>query len=312
MMLYIIPYLFYSLLALIGIFLQAEFFSFLTIFGVKPDLLVIIAIMAGLHTDSKNGAVAGGVVGLWADLLAGGYFGIHILVYAFIGYLAGCIKHKNIFKTYPGYFFIVLLGSLLSGILFIICYSLVGANYPFWRNFTAIVIPYSFYNSLLLVLSFPFIFVYRRFRGLKIGYVDMFGAGIILISDNKKVDMKYVKERKTKAKSSRAKSKGTLFKQSGGGTKHGSKHDAGVNKDRSKAKNRTTVRKRDKKAERQAELSQFHNEGYYGPSYNDSYHYYSVRDHEDEEGNRNDFSKGNNKKKKKQDKSVKRNRRGRR
>lgn len=270
MMLYIIPYLFYSLLSLCGIFLQAEVFSFLTIFGVKPDLLLIIAVMAGLHSGNKNGAAAGAVVGLWADLLAGGFFGVHILVYALIGYIFGSIKNKTMFKSYPGYFFIVLLAGLASGALFIIAYVLVGANYSFWQSFTAIVVPYTFYDCLLIVLAFPFIFLYRRFRGLKIGYVDMFGGGIILITNNEKVDMDYVRKRKAQKGAAKEKQRRKESKQ------HRSKRERDPEIESAKKvrhKQRGNKRRIDYEHEDFAEYeeikdagtSPFHNEGYYGP-----------------------------------------------
>ncbi|MEG2405476.1 MAG: rod shape-determining protein MreD [Clostridiales bacterium] len=205
MMLYVIPYLFYSCLGLLGIFFQAEFFSYLTIFGVKPDLLLIIAVAAGIHSGRNNGAVVGAIVGFWADLLIGGTFGIHILTYGLLGYLMGALGQKMNFKTYPGIFFANLFAGLLSGFIFCIIFGMTGTDMHLALSLGGIIVPYTFYNCLLVTLSFPLIFLYRRFRGLKIGFVDMFGGGIVLVTNNDKVNMEYVEERKDQNRRNRKK-----------------------------------------------------------------------------------------------------------
>lgn len=315
MMLYIIPYLFYSLLALLGIFLQGEFFSFIPIFGVKPDLLLIIALLAGLHTGEKNGAVAGAIVGFWADLLIAGYFGIHILVYALIGFLAGAIKNKKIFKTYPGYFFVILLASLASGILFVVGYTLVGANYGFWQSIFAVTIPYTLYNCILVVIFFPAIFIYRRYHGLRIGYVDMFGGGVILISGNRRVDLAYVKERKENRKSNRnssvkrgkrSKAKKSSPSQLTRGKAKGQKPS--VSQSMPKKYNTSDHSENDSR-----ERSSYYNEGYYGPSYREEDYPYGQKSKEDNQKNYyGESKKRTDKTRHKKNKSVKRNSKGKR
>lgn len=310
MMLYIIPYLFYSLLALLGILLQGEVFSFIPIFGVKPDLLLILALLAGFHTGEKNGAVAGAVVGFWADLLIAGYFGIHILVYALIGFLAGSIRNKRIFKSYPGYFFLVLLASLVSGILFVIGYTLVGANYGFWQSLFAITIPHTLYNCILVVIAFPAIFIYRRYHGLRIGYVDMFGGGVILITGNRRVDLAYVKERKEKHRSNRSSS-------SKKGKKHKKTRPSELSRGKTKGQRPSVSQPQAKKysstqGEKDSmERSSYYNEGYYGPSYREEPSPYQQKYKEDDQKayhNKNRTDKTRNKK----NKSVKRNSKGKR
>jgi sRNA-binding protein len=47
----------------------------------------------------------------------------------------------------------------------------------------------TFYTSLISFLCLPFIFLYRRSKGRKIGRVDLLGNGVIFVRGNEKVDM---------------------------------------------------------------------------------------------------------------------------
>ncbi|HIZ77729.1 MAG TPA: rod shape-determining protein MreD [Firmicutes bacterium] len=200
MMLYIVPYLFYSLLGLCGIFLQAEFFSFIEIFHTKPDLILIFTVIAAIKTGWKNGGLAGAVMGFWVDLFIGGYFGVNIVVFGCTGMLFGFLAKRIKLNFYPGHFFSVCAGTLFSGFLYLICLNLIGVGLPWLSSIGGIIVPTAFYNAVLMLLAMPFIYLYRRFRGTKIAYVDLTGGGIILTSNNTPVDQSVIKRKKSNRK----------------------------------------------------------------------------------------------------------------
>ena len=97
------------------------------------------------------------------------------------------ILAKGLVEFYPGHFFSVCAGTLFSGFLYLICLNLIGVGLP-WLSSGGIIVPTAFYNAVLMLLAMPFIYLYRRFRGTKIAYVDLTGGGIILTSNNTPVD----------------------------------------------------------------------------------------------------------------------------
>lgn len=83
---------------------------------------------------------------------------------------------------------------------FFVIYEFVGLGLPWFRSIAGIIFPTAFYNALLMLLAMPFIYLYRRFRGTKIGYVDMMGGGIVLTSGNTPIDTSVVKRKKSNRK----------------------------------------------------------------------------------------------------------------
>lgn len=197
---YVIPYLIYSLAALACIFLQSEMFSHLQIFNAKPDLLLLIVLMSSLKTDWKNGIMVGLLMGFWIDLLTGGYFGSNMVVYGLIGGAAGVLGQRFPNRTYEGYFFLSVLASLLSGFLMLFVFQLVGANPPVGQSIAGIILPMTFYTSLVTFLFLPVIWIHRHRSGKKIGRIDLLGNGLIFVRGNEKVDMKNLAAYRTREK----------------------------------------------------------------------------------------------------------------
>ncbi len=258
MMRYAVPYLFYSLLGMLGIFLQAEVFSFLEIFHAKPDFILIFTVIASIKTGWKNGGLAGAVMGFWLDVFIGSYFGINIIVFGCTGMLFGFLAERIKLNFYPGHFFSVCMATVISGLITLISMNLIGLGLPWLSSIAGIIFPTAFYNALLMLLAMPSIYLYRRFRGTKIGYVDMTGGGIVLTSGNTPIDKSIVKRKKSNRK--KKKSSGNKRKPLPRGshseeeTNHSSRNRVNHKKEKSKAqstrkKKKTAGKKRGKMKE---------------------------------------------------------------
>jgi rod shape-determining protein MreD len=70
--------------------LQFAVLSQVRVFGVAPDLFVVLTVLGGLVGGRHTGASTGFAAGLTADLLLPGFpFGLSTLVFTVVGYLAG-------------------------------------------------------------------------------------------------------------------------------------------------------------------------------------------------------------------------------
>ena len=186
---YIVPYLIYSGAALLCVFLQSAFFSYLQIFHTKPDLLLLLVVLGGLKSDWKNGFAGGILLGFWIDLLNGGYFGTNMVVYSLLGMVCGVLGKRFPDRTYEGYFFTAVAASLCAGFLHLTVFQIIGAGFPLWQTVIGTVLPMTFYTSLIAFFCLPFIFFYRRRKGSKIGRIDLLGNGVIFVRGQEKVDM---------------------------------------------------------------------------------------------------------------------------
>lgn len=72
----------------------------LTLAGVQADLMVVVALAAGLAGGPERGARVGFVAGLLWDLLIAGPMGLSALVYAAAGYLVGSAQRSVVGPTW--------------------------------------------------------------------------------------------------------------------------------------------------------------------------------------------------------------------
>ncbi len=139
-------YILFLLLGLIALTLQSTFFSYFTIMGVKPDLLLIMVVFTAFIKGSKYGGIFGFMLGLMEDLITGRFIGMNALIKGSLGYLIGLTEGK-IYKENllaPG--LLLLLASLLQGVLTVFLFNITGMNLVLKEQMFKIIIPTAIYN----------------------------------------------------------------------------------------------------------------------------------------------------------------------
>lgn len=193
---YVVPYVLYSIAALVCIFLQSIVFVHLKIFNVVPDLLLIVVVLSALKSDWKNGVAVGLLLGFWIDLMNAAYFGTNMVAYSMVGAVFGLVGTKFPHRTYEGYFFSVLAGSFMSGFLMLMLLSLLGAIVPSGQTIGGIILPMAFYTALMMFLGLPLIWFHRSNNRRKIGRIDLIGNGVIFVKGNEVIDLKRLAARR--------------------------------------------------------------------------------------------------------------------
>lgn len=193
---YVVPYVLYSIAALVCIFLQSVVFVHLKIFNVVPDLLLIVVVLSALKSDWKNGVAVGLLLGFWIDLMNAAYFGTNMVAYSMVGAVFGLVGTKFPHRTYEGYFFSVLAGSFMSGFLMLMLLSLLGATVPSGQTIGGIILPMAFYTALMMFLGLPLIWFHRSNNRRKIGRIDLIGNGVIFVKGNEVIDLKRLAARR--------------------------------------------------------------------------------------------------------------------
>ena len=72
-----------------AVLLQTTVLEFVAIFGVKPDLQLILVVFLALRRGSMSGQIAGFVGGLLEDVVTLSPLGFHAIVKALVGFCAG-------------------------------------------------------------------------------------------------------------------------------------------------------------------------------------------------------------------------------
>ena len=108
--------------------LQVAVFPHLRLFGVVPDLGLLVAVAVGYQSGPEGGAIVGFAAGFGYDLILETPLGLNALTYALVGYGAGVIE-AGLFRSprwLPS-----LLGAaagLANGLLFVGIGVLVGVE----------------------------------------------------------------------------------------------------------------------------------------------------------------------------------------
>ena len=76
------------LIGFIIYFLQANFFSWFTIFGIKPNLFIIYILFIGLFGNRGMGIIYGSITGIFLDLLFEEKIGVNLIALSLIGIIA--------------------------------------------------------------------------------------------------------------------------------------------------------------------------------------------------------------------------------
>ena len=139
-------YVFFLLLPLA---LQTAFFSHLPLFGVIPNLILIITVCYGLLKGTWPGLTFGLISGFCLDLAGSGILGINIIVMGVLGFGAGYLE-RMVFKDY----LMVPIGAVLAGTvfgeLFSYCILLAfGWRIAFFSFLVSTLLPLCLYHLIL-------------------------------------------------------------------------------------------------------------------------------------------------------------------
>lgn len=145
------------LVFLIIYFLQANFFNWFTIAGVKPNLFIIFVLFIGLFAGKKLGAILGVIFGLFIDIVIGRQIGISCLMFGIIG-LLGEYLDKNFSKESRITIMLMIAGSTIiyeSG-----CYTynvITQGSYFELLSFIKILLIETLYNLLISIVIYSLV-----------------------------------------------------------------------------------------------------------------------------------------------------------
>lgn len=145
-----------SILLLISLALiQATVMPHLTLWGVKPDLMLLVVISWSLLRGTREGIVWGFIGGLCLDLFSGAPFGLSALALLIAGFFSG-LGEATIFRTHvilP--LATVFFASLVYDFISLLTLRTMGWPVAWLDSFTRLVLPASLLNVLLTPLVYP-------------------------------------------------------------------------------------------------------------------------------------------------------------
>jgi len=130
-------------------------------FGIKPDLLLIITVVAGLLKGVKFGAGVGLFAGILQDLFFGGALSLMTLLKLIVGSLCGFVEGNFFKERYMFSSLIIFLATFLHESLLI----LFSGNY--WLALKEYVLPEALLNALLGIIIYYLLYRLDNYGGSK-------------------------------------------------------------------------------------------------------------------------------------------------
>ncbi len=143
----------------VGVFLlvalQVGGFGQLRLFGVYPEMLVVVVCSAALHRGPVVGGLFGFVLGFAKDLPGGHLVGLSGIGYAAAGALAGVLGARVFPDRWPVIAAAVAVGTAASQIVYTAGASAFGFSLPFWEIGPGVVGGLLAYHLLLTPFLYP-------------------------------------------------------------------------------------------------------------------------------------------------------------
>ncbi len=149
--------------------LQTTFIVHLTIWGVHPDLPLLVVAGWSLLRGPREGAVWGFIAGVVVDLLSGAPFGAATLSLTIVGLLAG-LGRATVFRSRLVLLLATaFLGTIVYDLIFMVVLAISGRTVVWLDGLLRIIIPSALINAVLM----PLVYWLMRSMQKRVGRADM-------------------------------------------------------------------------------------------------------------------------------------------
>jgi rod shape-determining protein MreD len=123
------------------------------IWGVVPDLPVVLTVLLALRYGAEAGCLTGFALGLAQDAVAGGPLGLGALSKGLVGFVAGDLPRWILVKRPIVPVGLAVLATIVDGLARFALLQLFHYPAPFGELFTRVIVPQAGYNGILAALA---------------------------------------------------------------------------------------------------------------------------------------------------------------
>jgi rod shape-determining protein MreD len=153
-----------GLLALTTVVVQVAVMPHLRLFGVVPDLGLVLAVAVAYYDDAESAALVGFATGFGFDLFLHTPVGASALAYSVTGYLTGVVQASLIRSSRGLPLVLGFLGGLFGGLLFVGIAILAGTDALISTSTLSVVFRSALYDALAATIVFPLVGRFVRAR----------------------------------------------------------------------------------------------------------------------------------------------------
>lgn len=150
-----------ALLALLTLIAQVALVPRIAIAGIRPDLTVLLVVLAGLRGGPITGTLAGFLLGLLQDLLVPETLGMNALAKSIIGWQAGKLSGQLALEGPPLYLGLAAAAVLVHDFVYLLCFTRLDLG-RFFVTFFTHAIPTAVYTGIVAALMAMLVLVLQQ------------------------------------------------------------------------------------------------------------------------------------------------------
>jgi len=136
-----------ALLALLTLIAQVAVIPRIAIGGIRPDLTVLLVVLAGLRGGPVTGTLVGFCLGLFQDLLVPETLGMNALAKAIVGWQAGKLSGQLALDGPPLYLGLITAAVLVHDFVYLLCFTRLDIG-RFFTMFFTLAVPTAIYTGV--------------------------------------------------------------------------------------------------------------------------------------------------------------------
>ncbi len=150
------------LVVVICFLLQGTLFQTLSLSSISPNLLIIITSSVGFMNGRREGMWVGFFCGILEDIFYGQLFGMHALLYLYIGYANGFFNRIFYREDVKLPIFLVSASDLAYGLGTYVLLFAMRSRLDFGYYFMSIILPELVYTIFITLIFYRFIYSIDR------------------------------------------------------------------------------------------------------------------------------------------------------
>jgi rod shape-determining protein MreD len=146
------------LIFMIGLFMVLLQTTFLQVFPVVPDLVLIVCVYWGMHQPTAGAVLGSFALGYSVDVVSSPILGLNAFAMSIV-FLAVYLSSRSIWlHSYVASTFVVLLAALVKGAALVLAWAIFLTTEGFWSG----AVRYIMIDALLAAVIAPLIFAVLR------------------------------------------------------------------------------------------------------------------------------------------------------
>ena len=142
-----------ALVVLVALILQVTLFSQFSYEGARPDIMILLAVMAGYRLGPERGAIVGFAAGVSFDIVLATPLGLSALVYTVVGYAVGASTSGMVRSSRWAASAVAAVGSAAGMVLYAVIGAVLGEPTLSGPSLASIVVLVAVVNAALAPLA---------------------------------------------------------------------------------------------------------------------------------------------------------------